>query len=271
MTRTSDVDNAYEVICLSSTRGAVLGSIVRGYTEDGSSCVYFLDPLMGPSRVGSFGIQAIVGLRDTWATVNLDASAVVACGAFYPYKQQLQWRVATNGSDRPNFGLTLQVSEIRQKAGDAVGRGWSTWTGRITEAACMAVFTEVVSIDGVSSVSERPFVGLSAPDFIQRCDVEDEDAGVPYTATIRTKPFLLAGQLNLWGAMVACLMAAANSTYSVVVKLIKDFNPTGDAGYVQQVTTNLLPVNTEDMVFKMLDDLRLSEARSIQIEFTDVP
>lgn len=271
MTRTSDVDNAYDVICLSTSRGAIEGSICKGYTEDGSSCVYFTDPLMGPSRVGSFGIQSINGLRDTWATVNLDASAVVACACFYPYKQQMHWWLATEGSDRPNFKIVVQVSELRQVAGDAVGRGLSTWTGRITEAACVSVFTEVVSIDGVPSISERPFVGLSSPDFIQRCDTEDEDAGVPYTATIRTKPFLLAGQLNLWGAMVACLMAAANSTYSVVVKLIKDFNPTGDAGYVQQVTTDLVPVGSEELVMKMLDDLRLSEARAIQIEFTDVP
>lgn len=93
-----------------------------------------------------------------------------------------------------------------------------------------------------------------------------------YTATIRTKPFLLAGQLNMWGAMVACLMAAANSTYSVMVRLIKDFNAGSvDPGFVQEVTTDLTPVGNEELVMKMLDDLRLSEARAIQIEFTDAP
>lgn len=262
--RTSDVTNAYDVICLSTSRGAVEGSIVRGYTEDGSSCIYFLDPLMGPSRVGSFGIQSINGLRGTWGTVNLDAQAVVACGCFYPYKQQLHWWVATDGSDRPNFKMVLQVSELRVVDGDAVGRGWSTATGRITEAACCGVLTETVSINGVSSISERPFAGMSDPDFMQRCDTEDEDAGVPYSATIITRPYILAGQLNMWGAMVASLLAMANSNYSVKITLIKDFGAEEN-----MVITDLTPDALETQVFKMLDNLRMSEARSIQVKFED--
>lgn len=264
-TRTGDVNNAYEITCLSSSRGAIEGSIFRGYSEDGSSCVYFLDPLMGPSRVGSFGIQSINGLRDTWGRVNLQASALVACGCFYPYKQQAHWWLAVDGNDRPNFKIVNQVSELRAIDGDAVGRGWSTWDGLITQATCCAVITEIVSIAGVTSVSERPFVGLAGPNFIQRCDSESTDAGTAYVATIRTKPYILAGQLNLWGGMLASLMAAANATASVVVKLIKDFGTE-----TNQVTTTLAAsAMNEEMVFKKLDDLRMSEAKSIQVEFTD--
>jgi hypothetical protein len=267
-TRTGDVNNAYEITCLSSSRGAIEGSIFRGYTEDGSSCIYFLDPLMGPSRVGSFGIQSINGLRDTWGRVNLQASALVAHGCFYPYKQQAHWWVAVDGNDRPNFKIVNQISELRQIDGDAVGRGWSTWDGVITQATCSAIITEIVSIAGVTSVSERPFIGIPNPNFIQRCDSESTDAGTAYVATIRTKPYILAGQLNLWGGMLASLMAAANATASVVVKLIRDFGKE-----TNQVTTTLAvdPTGpgTETMVFKKLDDLRMSEAKSIQVEFTD--
>lgn len=266
MMRTGDVSNAYDVICLSSSRGAIEGSIVRGYTEDGSSCIYFLDPLMGPSRVGSFGIQTIIGLRGTWGRVNLQASAVVACGCFYPYKQQVHWWIAVDGSDRPNLKIVNQVSELRAVGGDAVGRGWSTWTGRITEAACCAVLTETVSIDGVSSLSERPFAGLSSPDLLQRCDTEDTDAGEDYTATIITKPYLLAGQLNQWGAMNASVLATANADHSIKVSFIKDFGVEENV-----VNTDLAAAGSETQVFKMLDALRMSEARAIQIKITDYP
>jgi hypothetical protein len=263
--RTGDVTDAYDVICLSKTRGAIEGSIFAGYTEDGSSCIYFLDPFMGPSRVGAFGIQCIVGLRGTWGRVNLQASARVACGCFYPYKQQAHWWVAVDGNDRPNFKIVNQVSELRLMGGDSVGRGWSTATGTITEAATVAILTEVVSIDGVSSISQRPFAGLSEPNFIQRCDTEDEDAGDPYVATIITKPYIMAGQLNEWGAMVASVLAEANSNYNVAIYLIKDFGTETSPA----ITVDLAPVGSESEVFRLLDNSRMSEARSIQVKITD--
>jgi hypothetical protein len=265
MMRTGDVDNAYDVICMSKIRGAVEGSIFPGYTEDGSSCVYFLDPLMGPSRVGSFGIQAMVGLRGTWGRVNLQASARVACGCFYPYKQQAHWWVAVDGNDRPNFKIVNQVSELRPMGGDSVGRGWSTWTGTITEAACCAIITEVVSIDGVSSISQRPFVGLTEPNFIQRCDTEDEDAGDPYVATIVSKSYILAGQLNQFGAMVASILGQANTDYAIDIAFIRDFGK--ETNEVEDVT--FTPVGSETEVFNLLDSLRMSEARAIQIRIQD--
>lgn len=265
MMRTGDATDAYDVICMSQTRGAVEGSIFPGYTEDGSSCIYFLDPFMGPSRVGSFGIQAIVGLRGTWGRVNLQASGRVACGCFYPYKQQVHWWVAVDGSDRPNFKIVNQVSELRPMGGDSVGRGWSTWTGTITEAACVAVVTETVSIDGVSSISQRPWVGLVEPNFIQRCDTEDEDAGDAYVATIITKPYIVAGQLNQWGAMLASVLADANPDYEIAVSFIRDFG--AETNTVPNIS--LAASGSETEVFKLIDNLRMSEARSIQVKITD--
>lgn len=265
MMRTSDVQNAYDVICLSTIRGAIEGSICAGYTEDGSSCIYFLDPFMGPSRVGAFGIQTIVGLRTTWGRVNLQASAVVARACFYPYKQQMHWWVAVDSNDRPNFKIVNQVSDLQTVDADAVGRGWSTWTGTITEAMTVSIVTEVVSIDGVSSISQRPFVGLAEPNFIQRCDTEDEDAGDAYVATIITKPYIVAGQLNQWGAMLASVLAVANDTYQVAISFIKDFGK--ETNTVSNI--DLSPVGSETEVFKLLDSLRMSEARAIQVKITD--
>lgn len=264
MVRTDDVTRAYSVITMSTTRGAIPGSVVRGVDERGASCVYFLDPSLGMSRVGPFGVQKIRGLRTTWGRINLQASSIIARGCYYPYKQQVHWKIAVDGATRPNYELVVQVSELRQVDSDAVGRGCSVWTGRITEVGALGVFTEIVNIGGIDQISDRPFVGLSSPDYIQRCDTEITDAGVTFAATIRTKPYIVVGLLNRWGAMAAALLATANATSSLVVKFLRDFSVE-----VNQVTTTLTPAATEGYVVKSFDDLVMSGAKTIQIEFTD--
>jgi len=266
-TRTGDVNRAYENMLLSATRGAITGSVVRGVDEGGAGCLYFLDPSMGPSRLGTGGLQAIVGLRETWTHINLQADAVVARGVYYADKQQVIWWIAIDGSNTPNYVIKLQVSELRAQSasgGNGVGRGWSVATGRIAEAVTASVLTEIVSINGVPRVSDRPFIGLTAPDFIQRCDVETTDAGVPYRAIIRTKPYILAGLLNKWGAMTAALLATANATNNILVKFIRDFGKE-----TNQILTPLAPEGTEDQVIKVFDDLVMSNAATIQVEICD--
>ena len=126
------------------------------------------------------------------------------------------------------------------------------------------MFTEVVSIDGVVSLSERPFIGLTTPDYIQRCDVEETDAGAPYVAVLRTRPYIVAGLLNRWGAMTAALLATANSSANLVIKFIRDFGLE-----TNQITTDLKPAGSETLVVKTFNDLRMSNATIVQIEFTD--
>lgn len=265
--RTGDVTKAYEWITISTTRGAIDGSLVRGIDENGAGCLYFLDPALGPSRIGPAGVQVVVGLRTTWDRVNLQAGSIVARGCYYPNKQQVHWWVAVDGADRPNLKMVLQVSEIRPQqssGGNGVGRGWTIATGRITEAAAVSVFTEIVSVNGISRVSDRPVIGLTAPDFIQRCDTEVVDAGVPYRAIIRTRPYIVAGLLNKWGAMTAALLAAANATASLVVKFIRDFGLEETT-----ITTTLAPVAAETDVIRNFDNLVMSNATTIQVEISD--
>lgn len=265
--RTGNFVRAYENVTLSSTSGAIEGSIVQGVDENGVNCLYFLDPSQGPTRLGSNGLQVIVGLRETWKRVNLRAGKVVARGIYYADKQQVHWWLSVDGNDQPSLKIVLQVTEIHSKkvaGGNGVGGGWSTATGRIAEALCVAIFTEIVSIAGVVQVSNRPFIGLTAPDFIQRCDVESTDAGVPYRTVIRTRPYIAAGLLNQWGAMTAALLATANVGSSVVISFIRDFGVES-----QSRTTNLVPVGAETEVIKAFDDLVISEAVTIQVEIAD--
>ncbi len=269
MVRTGDVTRSYDVITLSARQGAIPGSIIRGVDETGTPCVYFLDPVLGPCRVTAGGIQTIIGLRGTWARVNLDATtSVIARGCFYPYKQQIHWWVAVDGANSPTLKLVLQVSEVRQTTdavgGSGAGRGWTTATGRIAQAYAVSVFTELVSIGGVTSISERPFIGLTSPDYIQRCDVDSTDAGVAYVATIITRPYFVTGLLNRWGIMRVALLAAANSSASITVQLIRDFGVENS----QSITQSLAPVGAETFVVKDFDNLVMSGGTAIQIKFT---
>lgn len=266
-TRTGDVTNAYSVLTLSSTRGAILGSLVRGVDENGAGCLYFLDPSMGPSRLGPGGLEVMVGLRTTWGRVNLRAANLVARGVYYADKQQVHWWLAVDGQDQPSMQIVLQVSELRAQhlaGGNGVGRGWSIATGQIGQALCAAVLTEIVTIDGVAQVSDRPFVGMLSPFGIQRCDTWDTDGGIPYRAILRTKPFLAAGLLNKWGAMCVALLATAHASASVVVKLIRDFGVE-----TFSVTTPLAADALETDVIKQFDNLVMSEATVIQVEISD--
>lgn len=261
--RTGDPQRAYDVITVSKTRGAIPGSIVSGMDENGRGCIYFLDPIVGPSRLGPGGLEAVWGLRTTWKRVNLSAQ-IISRGVYYPNKQQVHWWVAADGANTPSLKFVLHVGAL-QDGGATVRRGFSLATGRIAEALCVTTFNEIAVIDGSTSLSVRPFIGLTAPDYIQRCDTQDDDTGVAYTALIRTKPYFLAGLCNKWGERAAALLASANVDARIRVRAIRDFG----LGTDDEKEASLAPVGDELYVIKQFDSLRMSEARSIQFEFTD--
>lgn len=264
LTRTGDVTRAYEPITISTTRGAIPGSIVNGVDESGAPCIYFLDPKLGPSRIGNRGVQLISGLRGTWARINLLAD-IPAHGVYYPFKHQLHWWIAVDGASTPNLKIVLQITEVQSQGGDEAQRGWARADGRIAEAYCSAIFTENAFEHGNQVLQDRPFIGLTTPDGIQRCDVGTKDAGIAYNATVVTKPYFLVGILNKWGGMVGGFIATALSGASVIVRLIRDFGVENSA----PVTVSLAPVGAETQVIPLLDNLRISEAKSIQIMISD--
>lgn len=263
MVRTGDVTRAYTVLTLTKAFGAVPGSIFKGLDGNGAPCIYFTDPMVGPARISSEGVQIMTGLRTTWARVNLTAS-IVARGVYYPLKQQAHWWLAVDGADVPTLKIVSQVSEVRPSGDGMLSGGWSTATGRIAQAYTVALFTESISVNGIVTLSARPFIGLTSADFIQRCDTGTTDAGTAFVATIRTRPYIVAGLLNRWGAMTGALLATANASLSVVVKFIRDFGLE-----TTQVTTPLAATGSETHVIKRLTSLSMSGATAIQIEFTD--
>lgn len=265
-TRTGVATNAYDFICISKVRGALPGSIVSGMDEFGHACIYFLDPLTGPSRLGSSGLQAINGIRQTWTRVNRLASGVVSHGVYYPEKRQMHWWVSADSENFPNLKLVLQVNETREDSTANVVRGWSLATGRIAEAYCSTIVNvEVLDSDGVvATISRRPYIGLTSPDLLQQCDLLSTDADQTYVARIVTKPYVVAGLLNKWGAMTAALLADASTNGTVMISCIRDFGKE-----TTDVTTDLLPESTETQVLKIFDSLVMSNAFAIQFEFSD--
>lgn len=266
MTRTGVASSAYAPVTLSKARGALVGSMVSGMDEHGRPCVYFADPLIGPSRVSPGGIQQIIGIRNTWATVNLSAEKVIIRGVYYPYKQQMWWMVASNGADSPNLGLKLQVSELREVPG-GVRRGWSTFDGLLPQAMSVTLLTEQFTTDsGDNALSTRPILGYKVSSgALLRADVGDTDNQTDYIARIRTRPVFQAGLLNQWGARVAALLAQANAFTSIQVSLIRDYGKEANI-----IVSTLAAESVEDYVIRIFDNLVMSEARAIQVEFSDV-
>lgn len=267
--RTGQLTGAYAAFLLSATRGALEGSVVNGVDEYGRGCVYFLDPQAGPARVSSGGLQFMTGLRTTWLTVNSDADMVVSHGVYYPDKQQVHWWLATQYSHSPNLKIISQITEIRSSEDGTTG-GWTTANGTIATAWCSCVLPELVQdlSTGSAIISFRPYGGFQTPNFIQRLDVGQDDNGNKYRAVIKTKPYIMGGLLNKWGGMASALMATSVTDPSVEIniKMIRDFGVEST-----QITTNFLPLKSEDIVIKRFDDSRMSDATAIQIEFSDPP
>jgi hypothetical protein len=266
MNATEDVTNAYKALTVSTRRGAVEGSVFAGLDQNGAACLFLCDPQVGPCVMGGYGLQRIMGLRNTWKRVNLAANVIISRGLYYPAKEQAHWWLAVDGSNSPNFKIISQVSELQPVAGGGLGRGWSVATGLITTATAVALLTELTTENGLSFLRTYPFVGLDSVNQLQRCDDSITDAGVVYVARVRSKPFFMAGLLNQWGAMCGALLAVAAAATNVSVQLIRDLGLENSTS----VPVSCAPVASETHVVRSLDNLFISESASISVEFRDV-
>ncbi len=265
MARTGDLTHAYAPIAISKVRGALQGSIVSGIDEAGRPCLYFLDPAVGPCMLGSFGLREIEGLRNTWKRVSYDPYGIAARGVYYPDKQQIHWWVSVDNHDFPNMKIVVQVGELRASGSGNVTGGISLANGKITTAYCACIWPEISNGGGNTQVmTHRPFIGLPAPDFIQRTDVGDIDSDTGYHAVVTSRPFFLSGLLNQWGAMNSGLLATANALATIIVSCIRDFGLETNS---RQLT--LAPALAEPLVIKTLDDLVMSESKAIQFRIED--
>jgi hypothetical protein len=258
--------NAYEPHTISKTCGAIEGSVVEGVDESGNPSLYFLDPAIGPCRARKGVIQRCG--KDIWRTfqtINLDAT-VVCRSLFYPTTAQVFFNIATDDSDVPDFGLTLQTNEQRQAPNGEARRGWTTRTGPSCGSLTMGLYSDNIDDDTARSKVLVPFIGVEGDGLVWRLDTGDDDNGTEYSASIVTKPFALADLQTAFEIKTATLVAKAQEDARLSVSAIPNFGTTVTK-LAEEV--DLTPAGDEAHVTRFMDDLGLAECTVVQVQFAD--
>lgn len=267
LVRTTDNTKAYDPVTITKARGALKGSLAAGIDQRGMAALYFLDPQVGPCRIGVNGIQQCgADIRITWKTLNIDATDVVCRAIYYPEARQVHWWIAETGQNKPTLRLVLQVNESRDFA-DGIRRGWAIWDGNSAKAIAACLYSTNIDAGTARNKVLVPFIGLEGLGLIHRTDTGTDDNGVAYTARIKTKPYWLKSILHKFGVRVGALLAKAVTGASVDLAVYRDFE-IETTKTVEDIS--FTATGTENQVIKFLDNLTGSEMRVAQFEFIDV-
>ena len=267
LTRTNNRASAYKAAKFTNKVGAIHGSVVTGVDATGAPCVYFIDPEVGPCRIGQAGITRCgEDIRKTWETLNVDATQVVCASLFFPTTKQVWWSIAVDSGNTPTKMLVLHTQHSRDFA-DGTRRGWALWTGNIAKALTMCLFADNIEDNTARSLTLVPVIGLEGLSLAHRCHTGYTDNSVAYAADITTKPYWLRSLLQRFQVRAAALCAKAVTSAQITVKCLRDFSAETTAT-VSDVS--LAASGTETDVIKFLDDLKGSEMRVAQFSFVDV-
>ncbi len=264
--RTGVRAQAYEAISLTKQRGALPGSVVEALDATGNPTPFFLDPDIGPCRIGPRGVEPCgADLRVTWESVNLDAS-IIARACYFNEKKQIHWWIATGTSmdAGPSLRLVLHTQEMRETA-DGVHRGWAVWDGGSARALSVCLFADNIDAGIERSNVLKPLIGLEGNGLIWQTDTGSTDNGTAYAASITTKPFIHGSLLHQFEVKSAALLAQAADGGLLDVTL------TGNFGETTKVVSGiaLTPDAGETRVIRPLDDLGLAELTALQVTFAD--
>ncbi len=261
LTRTGQRTRAYTSHCLTKTRGAVTGSVCEGVDQNGRPCLYFVDPVVGPCRIGDGGIQTCgMDIQRSWEEINPEAD-VVARSLFYAEASQLHLWLASGEANSPNICYVLHVNKSKQAA-DGIRRGWVKFSGTRAQAIATCMFSDNIEDNVARSTTFRPFIGLPSGE-VHLCDTGTTDNGTAYTARIRTGPVAM-NLLSEIGVMDAAVVAKAADGVIVNINVIRNFGEE-----TKPYSVDLTPDGSEDPVIKYIDNFNISEANVIQIEFTE--
>lgn len=273
LARTGNRLKAYDAKCITKRRGAIRGSVVNGIDQAGNACTYFWDAVVGPCRITATGQLQVCSwdILTSVGTVNVNASRPCH-GQFYPNKRHVKWWVATNSSDLPNRVMVAHTNLMRV-VDEGVRKGWTSWdTGRQTTALCSCMFASNIDSNIARTLDRVPFIGCDNTvdrNFIQKCDTGTTDSASAYQAYTRSKP-LFRGNLNTkFGVLAGTLLARAATSVVLSIKLIADYGK--DTTNKKEVDSiSLTPQASEPQVERYLDDLALSDMRSLQVEIGDL-
>lgn len=262
---TGNRQKSYTPVTISKIAGAMKRSVVEGVDEHGRPCLYFLDPAVGPSRLGANGLETCGDqISTTWETVNADAA--LAChGVYYPDVRQVWWYLAFNSDSTPTKKIVASTRYFKQGANGIEG-GWSIHDGAYQAALASWMFADNIN-DGVArSQKLKPLVGTAISGaLIAMADTNQTDNGTGYRSYVRTRPYFGPQALvQKWGIRAGALAAVTASGVSVGVSLIRDL---GKETLAKSVV--LTPAGSETSVVVPIDDLALVECLLVQVELGD--
>lgn len=281
--RTGQRTNAYTAVPITKARGAFPGSLVEAVDQAGNPAQYFLDPKIGPMRVGTNGLEWCgKDVRTLWNRVNTNAT-VPAHGVFYQSKNQVHFWLALDGADYPNAKIIVHCDQMQSGPNGAL-RGWVTVPvgNRIADAHCSIMFSDNVnSTTDIRSQNLVPFIGKqqwsvsgsTIKDLIQQCDQGTTDAyttgdtSAYYYAKVTSKPFVPTGLLNKHGIMAGAIIMSVvdNPANNLYIELTKNFGLE-----VLRASADMKAYGTEQTVIRNLDSLSFSELTAVQLTMGDL-
>ncbi|HEX6274235.1 MAG TPA: hypothetical protein VFZ53_14440, partial [Polyangiaceae bacterium] len=246
MIRSASLTRAYLPDTLSRRHGAIPFSIVEGTDVDGLSCLYFLDPDVGPMQLGVQGLRVLCPqMQRTWkARINLNASQV--CSATYhPDKRQVWWHVALDGQQTPWLRWMYSV--------ESDGLVFHTMPNPVRAAARFNLKPHLL-ID--APASGGPII-LQADDYTSQTDY-----GTNYRAYIRTKAYQFGVMVRRFQIDSAILEVEPMPPTDLTVTCVRDFGV--EVRPIATVMAGALPY-----AILPIDNAYLAEALAMQFEIGD--
>jgi hypothetical protein len=256
----------YRRLPLTSELGAVSNqSIVMAEDEQGRPCLYFLDPELGPYRIGAGGMQRCgKDVQDIWDTVNHGATSVVAWGTYYKSLNLVIFAVATGASNDPDKMLVFDVTEGRAMDADGIRGGWSVWDGDFASARCGCMFASTLGASMGRSLV--PYVGKAATTKLLRYNpAATADDATTFRGYIRGGAKTGDTLPKDKQVMLAYLLASAESGVTLTLNWIRNF---GDE--TNRTDTVLLTASaSESKVLRQFESPDLTGAHTFQAEIGD--
>jgi hypothetical protein len=251
MVRSSSLVRAYLPDTLSRRHGAIPFSIVEGTDAEGLSCLYFLDPEVGPMQLGFKGLRVLAPtLQRTWrGDINL-ATATAASVTYHAEKRQVWWHVATGTEPFQNIRWMYSV-----------------------ESDGLVFHTTPAPIKSATAWQRKPTLlydtTAAFPVLIGQGDqagiVVDYSGSFPYRAYVLTKAYQLGSLLRRFAVGAAVLEAAATTGATVYIGTRRDFG-----AETRHVPVPLTPTTAVDLLVVPVDNSYMSEAITMQFEIGDL-